>query len=92
MVIIIFPASVVVSARGAERDWKRAPALPIISTDSLKQIAGGADQAIELPDGYEVTFAIFGKGARWPRTAQTTSRSVASSAANLPRLHSTLMI
>src|ERR1017187_8477507 len=34
MVMIIFPACVVVSAQGSEIDWKRAPALPIISTIS----------------------------------------------------------
>ena len=84
MVIIIFPACLVVSAQGAERDWKRAPALPVISTDSSR-LRVERTRRSSFPTATRSPSRSLAKGARWPRTAQTTSRSVASSAANLPR-------
>jgi hypothetical protein len=56
MVMIIFPAWVVVSAHGSDMDWKRGSGVAD-HFNYLEQIAGGAGQAIELPDGYDVTFA-----------------------------------
>jgi hypothetical protein len=49
MVMIIFPAFVVVSAHGSDNDWSFPSACRIVSI-SFKEIAGRAGQAIKFPD------------------------------------------